>query len=124
MKNENTNPLNSPTFANLKAEAGDMTFPVTLEAFTARQRAQLGRELTGTEMELFREIVDMTNEAYAAACVGDVETVEDILQAITQATGPDAYTRHVAALCRGWVLVGAAKGADILRASFDGPPLS
>lgn len=124
MKNENANPLNPQTFADLKANAQGMTFPVTLEAFTARQRAQLGRELTGMEMEMFREIVDMTNEAYAAACVGDVETVEDILQAITKATAPDAFTRHVAALCRGWVLLGAAMGADILRASFDGPLLS
>ena len=124
MSFENNIPSNWQTFANLKAEAGDMNFPVTLEAFTARQRAQLGREFSSAEMDLFQEIVNMTNEAYEAATKGDTETVAGILTALITTPATDPYTRHVVSLCRGWVLVGVAKGADVLRASFDGLPLS
>lgn len=124
MSFKNIIPSNWQTFANLKAETGDMAFPVTLEAFTARQRAQLGRDFSCAEMKLFQEIVDMSNEAYEAAAKGDVDAVAAILKALITTPATDPYTRHVIALCRGWVIAGAAWGADVLRASFDGPPLS
>lgn len=100
--------------------AENVTFPVSLETFVALQRAEIDRNFTVTEMELFADIVDMANEAYEAAARGDADTVAVILSAIDKATSPDDYTRHMAALCRGWVLLGCQRGMDILKDAIDG----
>lgn len=97
-----------------------ITFPITGEALAALQQAELGRALRPSELELFSDIADMANEAYEAAAHGDTETVQDILNAINTAPVPDPYTRHLAALCRGWVLLGCQRGMEILKAAIDG----
>ena len=100
--------------------SNDVTSPVSLDTFVALQRAELGRDFTATELELFSDIVEMANESYNAACSGDADTVQVLLDAINSADTDDPYTRHVAGLCRGWVLLGCKKGAEQLRASIDG----
>lgn len=97
----------------------NITFPLTLASFTSLQRAEINRELTAMELELFAEIVDMANESYAAACRGDVDTVKALLDAINAAAAAEPNAQRVAALCRGWVLQGCRKGAEKLKASFD-----
>lgn len=97
----------------------NVTFPITLAAFTSLQRAENSRGLTATELELFAEIVDMANESYAAACKGDADTVQALLDAINAAAAAEPNAQRVAALCRGWVLLGCRKGAEQLKASFD-----
>ena len=98
----------------------NVSFPITGVALADMQQAQLGREVTAAELEMFSDIADMANEAYKAATRGDAETVADILAAIDKATTPDDYTRHVAALCRGWVLLGCQKGMEVLKSAIDG----
>lgn len=100
--------------------AGNASFPLTLEAFAALQRENLGRELTKDELEFFAEIVDMANETYKAATRGDAETVAEILASLNSVPVSDAYTQHLAALCRGWVLLGCSRGAERLKAAIDG----
>lgn len=98
----------------------NVSFPITAKQLAELQRAEVGRELTPMEREMFAEIADMANEAYEAATRGDAETVQGILDAINHVPVPDDYTRHVAALCRGWVLLGCQRGADQLKAAIDG----
>lgn len=97
----------------------NVTFPITLAAFTALQRTKNSGAFTATELELFSEIVDMANESYAAACRGDADTVQALLDAINAAAAAEPNAQRVAALCRGWVLLGCRKGAEQLKASFD-----
>ena len=97
-----------------------ITFPITGTQLAELQRAEVGRELTPMELEMFTEIADMANEAYEAAVRGDAETVQSILDAINHAATPDDYISHVAALCRGWVLLGCQKGAELLKSAIDG----
>ena len=94
--------------------ADNVTFPVSLETFVALQRAGRDRDFTVTEMELFADIVDMANESYQAACRGDADTVQILLDAINFAPTHSPATRHVAALFRGWVLLGCRRGAEHL----------
>lgn len=96
------------------------SFPITGDKIAELQSAEVGRELMPMEREMFEEIAGMANEAYEAAKHGDVDTVASILAAINTAPAPDNYTHHVAALCRGWVLLGCQKGAEELKAIIDG----
>ena len=98
----------------------NITFPITGEQLANLQRAEVGRELTSAELELFAEIADMANETYEAAAKGDVDTVQDILNAVNAVPAPDSYTRHLTALCRGWVLLACQRGAQQLKAIIDG----
>lgn len=95
-------------------------FPVTFETFIALQRVEVGRKFTPKELELFAEIVDMANESYEAARRGDADTVQGLLDAIDCAAGDDSFTRQVAGLCRGWVLLGALRGAERLQGDSKG----
>lgn len=95
-------------------------FPITAEQLAELQQAELNRELWPTERELFAEIADMANEAYEAAAHGDAETVQGLLDAINHVPAPDDYARHVAALCRGWVLLGCSSGMEQLKKAIDG----
>ena len=97
-----------------------VSFPITGDKIAELQSAEVRRELTPMEREMFAEIADMANEAYEAAARGDADTVAVILSAIDKATSPDDYTRHMAALCRGWVLLGCQRGMDILKDAIDG----
>ena len=98
----------------------NVRFPITGEELAAMQREHLGRDLDPVEVEMFSEIVQMANEAYEAATKGDVETVQAILCAINSVPVADNLSRHVAALCRGWVLLGCQKGTEELKAAIDG----
>lgn len=98
----------------------NVVFPINGEELAALQRAQLGRDLTAAELEMFADIAEMANEAYQAAAHGDADTVGSILAAVNSVPVPDDYTRHVAALCRGWVLLGCQRGAECLKAAIDG----
>ena len=104
--------------------ANNVIFPVTLEIFVSLQQAEIGREFSATELELFSDIVDMANESYKAACGGDADTVQALLDAINSADTDDPYTRHVAGLCRGWVLLGCQRGAEQLKLLIDNGPVS
>lgn len=97
-----------------------VSFPITGAALAELQRAEVGRELTDAELEMFSDIADMSNEAYEAAIRGDVETIATMLAAINTTPTPDTYTSHVAALCRAWVLLGCQRGAEQLKAAIDG----
>jgi hypothetical protein len=99
---------------------GNASFPLTLESFVALQRENLGRELTKDELGFFAEIVNMANETHEAATRGDAETVGKILAALNSVPVTDAYTQHLAALCRGWVLLGCSRGTERLKAAIDG----
>lgn len=101
-------------------DGSTISFPVTGAALAELQAGNLGRELTTDERELFVEIADMANEAYEAATRGDADTVADILASIDKATTPDAHTRHMAALCRGWVMLGCSRGMENLKQAIDG----
>lgn len=98
----------------------NVRFPLSGADLAALQRAQLGRDLTAAELEMFAGIAEMANEAYEAAAQGDADTVQSILAAINTVPAPDNYTRHVAALCRGWVLLACQRGAERLKAAIDG----
>lgn len=98
----------------------NITFPITGKQLAELQQTELGRELRPAELEMFSDIANMANEAYEAAARGDAETVQSILNAINAATAPDPYTRHLAALCRGWVLLGFQRGAERLKTTIDG----
>lgn len=97
-----------------------VVFPITAAALAELQRAEVGRELDADELEFFAEVVQIANEAYDAAAHGDAETVQDILDAINKAAAEDVDSRHAAALCRGWVLLGVQRGAERLKAAIDG----
>lgn len=98
----------------------NVVFPITGEELAALQRAQLGRALTAAEKEMFADIAEMANEAYHAAAKGDADTVQNILAAINRIPAEDKFTRHVAALCRGWVLLGCQRGTERLKTAIDG----
>lgn len=98
----------------------NVRFPITGEELAAMQRAHLGRELDPVEVEMFSEIAKMANEAFEAATKGDADTVQAILCAINSVPVADNLSRHVAALCRGWVLLGCQKGTEELKAAIDG----
>lgn len=104
--------------------ADNITFPVTLDAFIEFQRAGRNRDFTATEMELFTGIVDMANESYQAACRGDADTVQRLLDDINSAPTHSTATRHVAAIFRGWVLLGCQRGAEQLKMLIDNGPIS
>lgn len=97
-----------------------ISFPLTIDAFTSMQRAQVGREISEVEKEFFAEVVDMANEAYEAAARGDAETVQALLDAIDSASGKVALTQSLAALCRAWVLLGCRKGVQQFENTFAG----
>lgn len=97
-----------------------ITFPITGKQLADLQRAEVGRELRPAELEMFADIANMANEAYEAATRGDAETVQSILNGINAAAAADPSAYHLAALCRGWVLLGCQKGAERLKAAIDG----
>ncbi|MBQ3194174.1 MAG: hypothetical protein IJB59_11495 [Oscillospiraceae bacterium] len=96
-----------------------ITFPITGKQLADLQRAEVGRELRPAELEMFADIANMANEAYEAAARGDAETVQSILDAINAAAATDPNAHHLAALCRGWVLLGCQRGAEWLKAAID-----
>lgn len=100
-------------------DTSNVTFPITGKALAALQREQVGRKLTPWELDLFFEIADMANEAYAAATVGDPDTVQRLLDDVNAIPAPDPCTRHLSALCRGWVLLGCQKGTEQLKKTID-----
>ena len=97
-----------------------VTFPITGKQLAELQRTEVGRELTAGELEMFSDIADIANEVYEAAARGDAETVQSILDAINAAAAADPNAYHVAALCRGWVLLGCQRGAEQLKSAIDG----
>lgn len=101
-------------------DAKNITFPITGKQLADLQRVAVGRDLTSAELEIFSDIADMSNEAYEAATRGDADTVASILAALNTAPAHDNYTRHLAALCRGWVLLGCQRGAERLKSAIDG----
>lgn len=98
----------------------NVSFPITIEEFTALQRAEMGREPSKMEKEFFAEIVGLANDSFNAAAHGDADTVQDILSAINAVPTPTDYEHHLSALCRGWVLLGCLRGMEILKAAIDG----
>lgn len=95
-------------------EPKNVTFPITLTTFTALQKAELGRELDPAEIEFFSAVVQMANDAYTAACIGDTDVTEDLITSINHINCSDATTQHYAALCRGWVLLACRRGLELL----------
>lgn len=93
----------------------NIKFPVTLAEFTRIQREALHRNPTADEREIYREIVDLANEAYNAAAAGDSNTVADILNAINCSAAETPAAGQVAAVSRSWVLIATKAGMDILR---------
>ena len=83
-----------------------ISFPITGKEIAELQRAELGRELRSTEHELFDTLAEIANQAYTAATQGDADTLWGLLSAINNTPAADEYSRHVADLCRGWVLLG------------------
>lgn len=100
--------------------ADNVSFPITGKLLADLQQAEVGRELTAGEIKMFSDIANMANEAYKAATCGDAETVQSILDTINATPANDPYTRHVSALCRGWVLLGCQRGTERLKATIDG----
>lgn len=92
----------------------NILFPLTVEAFTAMQRAEMGREPSRSERELFSEIVDMANSAYVAGCIGDHNTIVGMIEIVNASFGTDPAGQHPAALCRGWILLGFRRGLEML----------
>lgn len=97
-----------------------VVFPITGERLAELQRTEVGRDLTAAEVEFFNEVAGMANDAYEAATRGDAEAVQSVLNAVNAIPVLDTYTRHLAALCRGWVLLGCQKGTAQLKAAIDG----
>ena len=88
----------------------NVTFPITAGDLIVLQRKELGREITPTEAEFFALVADMANEAYGAACAGDADTVQRLLDTVNAMNLSDKAEMHLAALCRGWILLGCQKG--------------
>lgn len=97
-----------------------ITFPITGAQLAGLQRAELGRELTPDEKSMFAEIAEMANEVYTAATQGDHETLAEILAALNSVPYSDPFSQHLAALCRGWILLGLTNGMSVLKAAIDG----
>ena len=85
--------------------ANNVVFPVTIDTFVSLQRAKMDRDFTETELEFFADIVDMANESYHAACRGDADTVQVLLDAISAADTGDSFSHHVA---RGYAADGSS----------------
>jgi len=83
---------------------------------------QTGHVLSLGEIEMLSAVVEIANEAYYAASNGDAEQVEILLKCINSTPAYTDYERHVAALFRGWVLLGCQKGMEVLKAAIDGTP--
>lgn len=100
----------------------NIPFPITLETIQtyALSPLQRARGLAPDELEMFREIVEISNKAYAAATRGDTETVQEILGAINYAGAMEPGAMQYAALCRGWALAGIQAGMKNLKAAIDG----
>lgn len=94
----------------------NLTFPITLETFTALQKAEIGRDFDPAEIEFFTAVVQVANDAYTAACVGNTVVTEDLITTINRINCPDATTQHYAALCRSWVLLACRRGLELLAA--------
>lgn len=93
-----------------------MSFPVTLEAFTEYQESELGRKAEDFEKEFFSAIVEMANEAFRFAAVGDLDAAADILAAVDKVAADqptDEAGKHLSALCRGWIVLGCRKGLEL-----------
>ncbi len=90
----------------------NITFPLSLEAFTALQEKDMERKAFPAEREFFQEVVDMANAAYRAGCVADSDTIHALLDTVAAIDiGED--TRHLCGLCRGWILEGARRGLEL-----------
>ena len=98
----------------------NVSFPITGKQLADLQRAEVGRDLRPAELDMFADIANMANEAYEAATRGDAETVQNILSAINAAAASDRNFYHLAALCRGWVLLACQRGMERLKAAIDG----
>lgn len=59
-----------------------ITFPVTLEAFTAYQEQLAGQELDGTEKELIEALVSLLNYSHMAGQHQDRDEFSSILQGL------------------------------------------
>lgn len=99
----------------------NISFPLTLEAFTAMQRTEMGREINETEMEIFSDIVEGANAAYEAATKGDFQAVVILLEALNSVPVCSDCVRHIVALWRAWVLLGCKHGSKILKATIEHP---
>lgn len=91
-----------------------VTFPITLERFIEFQEAETGRKANAMETEFFSDVVDLANEAYAAAAVGNLQTGAEILAAIDAAAEDTKECANLAALCRGWLALACRKGTELL----------
>lgn len=89
----------------------NISFSITGEEIAKLQQAELGRELRPAEHELFDTLAEIANQAYTAATKSDADTLWGLLSAINNTPAADEYSRHVAALCRGWVLLGWHQGS-------------
>lgn len=95
-----------------------VSFPLTLEAFTALQEKDMERKVFPAELEFFEALVEMANEAYRAGCVADGDTVHQLLNTVAALDAnaeqdADSFSRHLCALCRGWILEGARRGLEL-----------
>lgn len=95
----------------------NIPFPLTLEVFQAYALSPQQRAcgLSPDELEMFREIVEIANQAYEAATRGDTETVQEILGAINFAGAVEPEAMRFAALYRGWALAGIQAGMKNLK---------
>ena len=98
----------------------NISFPVSVDYFTALQEESLGREATSTEKKYFAKVCAMANGAFTYAAVGDNKSTTEILNTIDHVEGIDAdkFTQHLAAVCRGWVILGIQKGSELLQSSW------
>lgn len=85
-------------------------FPVTTGDIIALQRKELGREITPMEAKFFALVADLANAAYGAACAGDADTVQRLLDTVNAMKLHGKAEQHMAALCRGWILLGCQNG--------------
>lgn len=94
----------------------NMSFPLTLEAFTEYQESELGRKTEDFERDFFAEIVDMANEAFRFAAVGDLDAAADIMAAVDKVAADqptDEAGRHLSPSVGGWIALGCRKGLEL-----------
>ena len=101
-------------------DASKVKFPITLDELARLQRAEMRREPTGQELELFADIVDMANYVYHAAAAGDSDAAESIFYSINHASDGTPLDNHLAALCRGWAIKGLMEGMVELKKEMNG----
>lgn len=80
-------------------ETKEITFPVTVEEFTAYQKADVGRELTDREKELIRLSVEILNESYERGKIGErlpFPESEEAARQILSDFGKDYYWESIA----------------------------